>query len=92
MARLRPPDPHAVEEGDDRGRAASDAAERLAAPVLDRLRTGDAALSEMFHEAEEERQFGLVHALLVERQNVEPGLGMQKEIRILDALRDAFEG
>src|SRR5262249_1957728 len=36
MGEARPPDPHAVEKGDDRGRPPGELAERLARAVLDR--------------------------------------------------------
>src|SRR5262249_56206275 len=39
MVRARPANPHAVEEGDDRGGPAGETAEHFAMAVLDRLRT-----------------------------------------------------
>ena len=88
----RPPDPHAVEEGDDRGRPARDLAEHLAGAVLDRLRAGDAARVQVLHQAEKERQVVGGDALLVERQDEIAAAGVDQEVGVLDALGDALVG
>ena len=46
----------------------------------------------MLHQREEERHVTRRHALLVERQDVMPGAGVDQEIGILDALGDALVG
>ncbi|VVC55470.1 hypothetical protein RHAL1_02388 [Beijerinckiaceae bacterium RH AL1] len=80
----------ALEEGDHRRRAAGEAAERAAVARLHRLRAVEAFAGEMLHQADEERQVRLGDALLVEREDERAGLGMQQEVRVLDALRDAL--
>ena len=45
----------------------------------------------MLHQPEEERQVGLRHPLLVERQDEGAGLRPEQEVGVLDALRDALE-
>ena len=92
MGGRRPPDPQAVEERDDHGRPARDPAEHLALPVLDRLRTGDAAAVEVLHERQEERQIRLGDALLVEGEDEIALAGVDQEIGVLDPLRDALVG
>src|SRR5262249_38528352 len=77
-----PSNPHPIEEGDDRRRPSCDRAENLALTVLDRLRTGDVAAGEMFHEAEEERQILCRHALLIQRQDEIALAGMDQEVRV----------
>src|SRR5262249_48947621 len=49
MRRAWPANPHAVEKGDHRGRAAGELAEHLAGAVFHRLRTVDAATREVLH-------------------------------------------
>ena len=85
-------DPHAVEEGHDRGRPGSQFAERGAAPVLDRQRAGDAARREMLHQPEEERQVARRDTLLVEGQDEVAAPGVQEIIRVLDPLGDPLAG
>ena len=51
MTGVRPADPQSVEKGDDRRRPAGEFAEHPALAVLHRLRAGDAARREMFHQA-----------------------------------------
>ena len=92
MDRLRPTQPDAVEKGDDRRGAAGEAAERLAVLRPDRLRAGDAALGEMLHQADEERQVALVHPLFVEREDELAGVGVQQVVGVLDPFGDALEG
>src|SRR5882757_7651653 len=92
MRRGRPADPHAVQEGDDRGRTPGEPSERLALAVLHRLRAGQSARREMLHQTEKERQIIRGDALLVERENEIAATGVQEKIRVLDALRDAFIG
>ncbi len=92
MRRGRPADPHAVQEGDDRGRTPGEPPERLALAVLHRLRAGQSARREMLHQTEKERQIIRGDALLVERENEIAATGVQEKIRVLDALRDAFIG
>ena len=92
MARRRPAQPHAVEKGDDRGGAAGQPPERRA---VARSRTGCGQLTprarQMLHQAEEERQVVLVHALFVERQDEWPASRAQQVVGVLDALGDALE-
>ena len=92
MAGRRPAQPHAVQEGDDGGRLAGDPAQHHAVPVLDRLRAGDAAAGQMLHEAEEERQVGGRHPLLVEGEDEIALAGVDQEIGVLDPLGDALVG
>ena len=92
MPGRRSPDPHAVEEGDDGGRTAGDPAPDLLLPVLYRLRTGDAARVQVLHQAEEERQVGRRHALLVEGEDEIATGGMNQEIRVLDPLSNTLVG
>ena len=73
------------------GRPAS-VAERLAAPVLDRQRTADAAAGEMRHQREKKRQVALGDALLIQRQDEIAGRAVQQEVGILHALGDALVG
>src|SRR5262249_32618094 len=63
------------------------------APVTraNRKRAGNAFGDEVLQQAQEERQIRLSYAFLVERQNVRAPLGLEKEIRILNALSDPFE-
>ena len=91
MARLRPAQPDAVEKGDDRRGAAGETAERLAVLRPDRLRADDAALGEMLHQADEERQVALLHPLLVEGEDELAGIGVQQVVGVLDPLGDALE-
>src|SRR6266478_4791539 len=72
--------------------AAGRPAERLAAVVLDRLRTADAARGEMRHQAEKERQVTFRDALLVQGEDEIARRGVQQEVGILDALGDALVG
>ena len=91
MAGLRTANPQAVEKGDDRGGAAGQAPQRFAVARAHRLRAGDAARRQMLHQADEERQIGLVHPLFIERQDELAGFRAQEEVRILDALGYALE-
>ena len=50
MGRARAANPHAVEEGDDRGRAAGKLAEYFTGAIFHRLRTVDAATCQMLHQ------------------------------------------
>ena len=67
-------------------------AKRLSVAALDRQRAADAALREMLHQPEEEREVGFRDALLVERQDVVAGLGAEQKVGVFDALGDALEG
>src|SRR6202158_3903775 len=87
---LARPDP--FEKIDDRRRSPRKRAERSAAARLDRLRTDDAVAREMSHQAEEERQVGKRHALLIQREKERARSGGQQEVGILDALGDALVG
>src|SRR5262249_45708410 len=69
-----------------------DLAQHPALLVLDRLRARNAARSEVLHQTQEKGQVAFRDALFVERENESPGAGVHQEIRILDALRDAFVG
>ena len=80
MSGTRPADPHAVEEGDDGGRSTGEAAEHLAAAVLDRLRAGDAARGKMLHQAEKERQVVRRHPPLIKREDEISGGGVQQKV------------
>jgi hypothetical protein len=91
LARVRLPDPHAVEKGDDGGGAPREDAQRPTLPVLDRLRAGDALDGKMLEQAEEEGQLRLVHPLLIEGEDVEAPLRVQEVIGVFDALGDALE-
>ena len=52
----------------------------------------DAVRGQVLHQAQEPRQFGRIHALLVERQDEVAGGGPQREVAVLDPLGDAAEG
>jgi hypothetical protein len=91
MARRRAADPEAVEERHDRRRPFRKPAKRLALAAAHRQGTGDAALGEMLHQADEERQIVLLHALFIERQDIAAALADEEKIRILDAFGDALE-
>ena len=73
------------------GRPAS-VLQRLAAFVLHRLRTIDAARGEMRHQLEEERQVAPGDPLLIQRQDERTRRRVQQEVGILDALGDALVG
>ena len=60
--------------------------------VLDRLRAGDAAVRQMLHQRQKERQVAFGHPLLVERQDEVAAAGVDQKIRVLDALGDALVG
>ena len=45
----------------------------------------------MLHQPDEERQVGFPYPLLIEGQDVGAVGGMEKEVRVLDALGDALE-
>ena len=87
-----PPDPEPVEKRHDRRRPPGNLAEHPALLVLDRLRACDAARGEMLHQAQKKRQVAFRDALFVQRENEISGAGVHQEIRVLDALRDAFVG
>jgi len=84
--------PHAFEEGDQRRRPACELADHGAIFLMYGLRAADALGGQMLHQAKEKRQVGGVHPLLVERQDVGAGRGVEQEVRVLHALRDAFVG
>ena len=92
MARLRTPDPHALEEGDERGGLARQLAQHAAVGIAHRRRAVDARLRQMLHQAEEERQIGRRHPLLVEGQEERALLGVHQIVGVLDALGDALVG
>ncbi len=92
VGRARPADPQAVEESDDRRRTFGDLAQKLAGAVLHRLRAGQAAARQMLHQREEERQIAFRHAPLVQRQDEIAAVGVDQEIRVLDAFGDALIG
>ncbi len=93
-ALLDPGAPHrdAVEEGDQRRRSPGELAQIAALAVVDRQRTGDAARGEMLHQREEIGQVLPGHALLVKREDIAPGLGLDQVVGILDALGNALAG
>src|SRR5262249_50504550 len=87
-----PPDPHAVEKGDDGGRTPGEPAQRFAAAAAHRLRTVEPPSREMLYQIEEERQVAFRHTLLIKRED-EIALGrVEQEIRILDPFRNALVG
>ncbi len=92
MGRARAADPHAVEEGHDRGRPPGDEAQHVAGPVLDRLRTGQPARRQILHQREEERNVLERDALLIERQDEIAAAGVDQEIGILHAFGNALVG
>ncbi len=51
-----------------------------------------AALRQMLHQSQEERQVRRCHALFVQGQDEGAAVGLQVEIGILDSLGDALEG
>src|SRR5262249_57109224 len=84
--------PNAVEEvTHGRGRA-GDLPQPPAPPVLDRLRTADAARVQVLHQGEKKRQVLGRHAPLVEGENEIAATGVDEEIRILDTFSDALIG
>ena len=90
MAGARAADPHAVEERHDRGRPPGEPAEHPAVAILDRLRAIEPARGEMFHQSEEERQVVGSDPLLIERQDEIAAIGVQQEVRVLDAFGNAL--
>ena len=92
MAGGRAADRQAVEEVDDRRGPPGEAAERLPAPVAHRLRAGQPAPGQVLHQAEEERQVGLPHPLLVQREDEGAAARVQEVIGVLDPLGDALAG
>ena len=92
VGRRWPPNPHAVEEGDHCRRTAGDLPQHLAPPVLDRLRTADAARVQVLHQGQKKRQVLGRHAPLVEGENEIAATGVDEEIRILDTFSDALIG
>jgi hypothetical protein len=59
---------------------------------MDRKRAGNAALRQMIHQSQKERQIARFHPLFVKRENVGTAFCVQQEIRILDALGNALVG
>ena len=84
--------PDALQKSDDRCGPAGQDAQHLAASVLDRQRTDDAARCEMRHQPKKERQVAFGDALFIQGQDEIARSGMQQEIGILDALGDALVG
>src|SRR6478672_335183 len=92
MGRGRPVDPHAIEKGDHRRGASADLTEKLALPVLDRLRAADAAGVQMLHKRKKKRQVLCRDSLLIEGEDERAALGVDEKIRVLDAFGNALIG
>ncbi len=92
MVRVRRLHRDPVEEADDRRGAAAERAERRSVAVADRLRAGQPAGSQVLHQVDEERQVAGPHPLLVQGEDVGAGGGVQEEVGVLDAFRDALVG
>ena len=58
---------------------------------VDRHRAWQALPREMLHQAEEKRQIGGLHPLLVEGQDEPAALGHQAEVGVLDPFGDAAQ-
>ena len=82
----------AVEKGDDRRRPAGETAQSGSGVVSDRQRTGHPRRREMLHQPEEKRKISLGDTLFIKREDKAPGVDMQVEIGVFDALGDAFAG
>src|SRR5215510_657658 len=65
VVRTWPPDPQSVEKRDDRGRPSGDLVKEATVLVLYRLRTGDATIRQMLHQAQEKRQIAFSDPLFV---------------------------
>src|SRR5262249_58639787 len=64
----------------------------LAFAILHRLRTIEPARGEMLHQSQKERQIVGRDPLLVKREDEIAAIGMQQEVRVLDALGNTLVG
>src|SRR5690606_15038454 len=78
------------EPRDQRGGLALESSQELAVPVGDRVRAGNAARSEVVHQAEVERQLVETESF-EQREHEAAAVGRDEEVAVLDARRDAFE-
>ena len=92
MLRARPTNSESVEKGEQGSGPAGKSPKRFRTTVLDRKRAVQAFGGEMLHQAEKERQVGLVHPLLVEREDKRALRGVEIIVGVLDAFGDAFAG
>ena len=72
------------------GRSASSPS-AVAGAIAHGLRTGDAALRQMLHQPDEERQILGFHALFIKGEDILALGRVHEEIGILDPLRDPLE-
>ena len=59
---------------------------------MQRRRTGDAGIREIFHEVQEKRQILGRHPFLIQGQDVLRLVGLHQVVGILDTFRDALAG
>ena len=92
VARLRAPDPNALQEGDERSRPAHQRTQHASLGIVYGRGAGEAGSRQMLHQAEEEREVARGHPLLVERQEEGALLGVHEVVGVLDALGNALVG
>ena len=84
--------PDARQKGGDGRGAAAQVSQRCAVAPHDRPGAGDAAIRQVFHQAQEVRQVSGFDALFVQGQYEVAGGGAQREVAVLHALGDALAG
>jgi hypothetical protein len=91
MRDLHPPRPDARQKRRDRRRPPRQPEQIPAIAAAHRQRATQPLRRQMLHETQKPRQFGGIHALLVQRENEIPLRGLQRVIAVLDPLGDAAE-
>ncbi len=91
MAEIGSSNPYSVKERDNGRRTPREFAKRRAGAIADGLRTSDAALRQMLHQTDEERQVLGFDPFLVEREDVLAGGGAHQVVGILNPFGDALE-
>jgi hypothetical protein len=92
MARLRAPDPHALQERHQGRGPPGQHAQHSPLCVAHGRRAVEPGLGQVLHEAQKKGQIGRVDSLLVEREEDWPSLCVQQIVGILYALRDTLVG
>ena len=92
MGRVGPAQGDACQEGDDGGIAAVQGDQGVAVAGLYGQGAVQAGFGQMLHQADEEGQVFGMDPLFVQGQDEGAAVGLEVEIGILDAFRDALEG